>query len=253
MSRHVTAQPKTSWSSQIGCRLTQSGPLCETTHQRHAKASTCHVQQILWDDFLNTFWVFEQETFFLQKVWERICCFFRLWEVWVSAPCTFHWRSSDKIWSSIQSIRLISIVVDWFKINSQPGERWRPCLQRWFQSPWKCWAKMASAKLLSPDHQSRCTLVFTPWHLFPPRIDKSYIFPSSDFSLLLCAMLCLVAKNAAIFRTKLWLTQCWLTKSCLQFIDVRMNNTSFYQQEGMSNMTVTWSNNSCDLFLKSRL
>ena len=110
-------------------RLTRSGPLCETTHQRHAKASTCHVQQILWDDFLDTFWVFEQETFlFCKKFGNRFV---------VSSVCgrfefllrahsigarriRFGARSNRYDWS-----RLISIDIDWYRlIQVQFATRW---------------------------------------------------------------------------------------------------------------------------------
>lgn len=157
-------------------RLTRSGPLCETTHQRHAKASTCHVQQILWDDFLDTFWVFEQETFlFCKKFGNRFV---------VSSVCgrfefllrahsigarriRFGARSNRYDWS-----RLISIDLDWYRLVSIDSSSIRNPVNG--EDPACKGASKArenaeqkwQAKLLSPDHQSRCTLVFTPWHLF---------------------------------------------------------------------------------------
>ena len=210
----------------------------------------CSADSVGWlFGYFLSFWT--GNLFVLQKVWEQICCFFRLWEVWVSAPCTFHWRSSDKIWSSIQSIRLISIDldwyrlisigIDWFKFNSQPGERWRPCLQRCFQSPWKCWAKMAS-EAAQPWSSISVYASFHPLTSFPPRIDKSY-FPSS-----------------ALWQKMLQSSgrSCDLPSAgspkhvCSSSMFAWTIRASTLKKECQT-WHVTWSNNSCDLFLKSRL
>ena len=139
---------------------TRSSPLCETTHQRHAKASTCYHTRLAASRFcgqmtLNTFEQFlsHPETFLKQEFGNGKCVFGKF----VAFHFGLHGFSPR---SSVES-------------EEEPACKGFKFV--WIPKPVKMLSKNGKCEAAQNTRSSISGYVgFHPLTSFPPRIDKSY-------------------------------------------------------------------------------